>query len=156
MRRKRNIKRIIKADYKWESPRVAKFINAVMYDGKKSVAERVVYDALDLVGKKANVENPLVMFDLALDNIAPAVEVRSRRVGGANYQVPVEVHGPRKSALTMRWLLQAARSRKGGTMAERLAEELIAASKNEGVAIKKKLDTHRMAEANKAFAHFAW
>lgn len=156
MRRKRNIKRIIKPDYKWESPRIAKFINAVMYDGKKSVAERVVYDALDLVAKKANVENPLVVFDLAFDNIAPAVEVRSRRVGGANYQVPVEVRGPRKSALTMRWLLQAARSRKGSSMAERLAEELIAATKNEGAAIKKKLDTHRMAEANKAFAHFSW
>lgn len=156
MRRKRNIKRIIKPDYKWESPRVAKFINVIMYDGKKSVAERVVYDALELIGKKASVENPVTVFDLALDNIAPAVEVRSRRVGGANYQVPVEVRGPRKMTLTMRWLVQAARSRKGGSMAERLAEELIAATKNEGAAIKKKLDTHRMAEANKAFAHFAW
>lgn len=156
MRRKRNIKRIIKSDYKWESLRVAKFINVVMYDGKKSVAERVVYDALEIVGKKASVENPVTVFDLALDNIAPAVEVRSRRVGGANYQVPVEVRGPRKMALTMRWLLQAARSRKGGSMAERLAEELLAATKNEGAAIKKKLDTHRMAEANKAFAHFSW
>ena len=156
MRRKRNVKRIIKADYKWESPRIAKFINAVMYDGKKSVAERVVYDALELVGKKASVENPVPVFDLALDNIAPVVEVRSRRVGGANYQVPVEVRGARKMALTMRWLLQAARNRKGSSMAERLAEELIAATKNEGAAIKKKLDTHRMAEANKAFAHFSW
>ena len=156
MRRKRNIKRIIKPDYKWDSPRIAKFINVVMYDGKKSVAERVVYNALTLVGKKANVENPVPVFDLALDNIAPSVEVRSRRVGGANYQVPVEVRGARRSALTMRWLLQAARSRKGNSMAERLAEELIAATKNEGAAIKKKLDTHRMAEANKAFAHFAW
>ncbi|OGZ53648.1 MAG: 30S ribosomal protein S7 [Candidatus Ryanbacteria bacterium RIFCSPLOWO2_02_FULL_45_11c] len=156
MRRKRNIKRIIKSDYKWESPRVAKFINVVMYDGKKSVAERVVYDALEIVGKKASVENPVTVFDLALDNIAPAVEVRSRRVGGANYQVPVEVRGARKMALTMRWLLQAARNRKGAPMAERLAEELIAATKNEGAAIKKKLDTHRMAEANKAFAHFSW
>ncbi|OGZ42792.1 MAG: 30S ribosomal protein S7 [Candidatus Ryanbacteria bacterium RIFCSPHIGHO2_02_FULL_45_17b] len=156
MRRKRNIKRIIKSDYKWESPRIAKFINVIMYDGKKSVAERVVYDALELIGKKASVENPVPVFDLALDNIAPAVEVRSRRVGGANYQVPVEVRGPRRMTLTMRWLVQAARSRKGGSMAERLAEELIAATKNEGAAIKKKLDTHRMAEANKAFAHFAW
>ena len=156
MRRKRNTKRIIKSDYKWESLRVAKFINAVMYDGKKSVAARVVYDALEIVGKKASVENPVTVFDLALDNIAPAVEVRSRRVGGANYQVPVEVRGPRKMALTMRWLLQAARSRKGSSMAERLAEELIAATKNEGAAVKKKLDTHRMAEANKAFAHFSW
>ena len=156
MRRKRNIKRVIKSDYKWDSPRIAKFINVVMYDGKKSVAERVVYNALTLVGKKANVENPVPVFDLALDNIAPSVEVRSRRVGGANYQVPVEVRGARRSALTMRWLLQAARSRKGNSMAERLAEELIAATKNEGAAIKKKLDTHRMAEANKAFAHFAW
>ena len=156
MRRKRNIKRNIKPDYKWDSPRIAKFINVIMYDGKKSVAERVVYDALTLVAKKANVENPVPLFDMALDNIAPSVEVRSRRVGGANYQVPVEVRGARRSALTMRWLLQAARSRKGNSMAERLAEELIAATKNEGAAIKKKLDTHRMAEANKAFAHFAW
>lgn len=156
MRRKRNIKRDIQPDYKWNSLRVAKLINVVMWGGKKSVAERVVYNALDLVGKKASVENPVVVFDLALDNIAPLVEVRSRRVGGANYQVPVEVRGPRRMTLAMRWLAAAARSRKGAPMAERLAEELFLASKNEGVAIKKKLDTHRMADANKAFAHFAW
>lgn len=156
MRRKRNIKRDIKSDYKWGSPRIAKFVNVVMWDGKKSVAERVVYGALDIVSKKASVENPVTVFDLALDNIAPLVEVRSRRVGGANYQVPVEVRGARRMTLAMRWLVQATRSRKGTSMAERLAEELIAATKNEGVAVKKKLDTHRMAEANKAFAHFSW
>lgn len=156
MRRKPATKREIPADYKWDSPRVAKFVNIIMWDGKKSVAEHVVYDALDIVAKKASVENPVVVFDLALDNVAPLVEVRSRRVGGANYQVPVEVRGPRRMTLAMRWLAAAARSRKGAPMAERLAEELFLASKNEGVAIKKKLDTHRMADANKAFAHFAW
>ncbi|MEK7173957.1 MAG: 30S ribosomal protein S7 [Patescibacteria group bacterium] len=156
MRRKRNIKRDVIPDYKWNSQRVAKFISMVMQSGKKSVAERVVYDALDFMGKKANIENPVTLFDAALDNVAPAVEVRSRRVGGANYQVPVEVRGPRKMALAMRWLIAAARAKKGSPMAERLAEEFIAASKNEGSAIKKKIDTHKMAEANKAFAHFAW
>lgn len=156
MRRKRNIKREIVPDYKWKSLRVTRFINVIMWDGKKSVAESVVYDALDLVSKKASVENPMPVFDLALDNVGPLVEVRSRRVGGANYQVPVEVRGPRRMALAMRWLIMAARAKKGAPMAERLAEEFIAASKNEGVAIKKKLDTHRMADANKAFAHFAW
>ena len=156
MRRKRNTKRNIQLDPKWESSRVAKFINVIMWDGKKSAARKAVYGALDLVAKKASVENPVVVFDMALDNIMPLVEVRSRRVGGANYQVPVEVRGPRRFALGMRWLMQAARVKKGSSMAERLAEEIIAASKNEGVAIKKKQDTHRMAEANKAFAHFAW
>jgi small subunit ribosomal protein S7 len=143
-------------DYKWNSQRIAKFINVVMWDGKKSTAERAVYGALDLVAKKASVENPVPVFDLAMDNVTPLVEVRSRRVGGANYQVPVEVRGPRKNALAMRWLIGAARQRGGSSMAERLAEEIVAASKNEGVAIKKKQDTHRMADANKAFAHFAW
>ncbi len=156
MRRKQATKRHIAPDYKWNSPRVAKFINMVMYAGKKSVAEDVMYTALDVIAKKANVDNPVTVFDMALDNVAPSVEVRSRRVGGANYQVPVEVRGPRKMALTMRWIIGAARTKKGSPMAERLAEEIIAASKNEGSAIKKKQDTHRMADANKAFAHFAW
>ena len=156
MRRKRNFKRKIVADPKWESIRVTKLIGMVMWDGKKSIARRVVYDALEALGKTANVENPITVFDMAIDNISPAVEVRSRRVGGANYQVPVEVRGDRKLTLAMRWLLAATRNRKGKPMAEKLAEELMNASKNEGIAIKKKLDTHRMAEANKAFAHFAW
>ena len=156
MRRKPATKREIAADYKWNSLRVAKFINMVMYSGKKSVAEDVIYTALDIIAKKTSVDNPVTVFDMALDNVAPAVEVRSRRVGGANYQVPVEVRGPRKMALTIRWIIAAARAKKGSPMAERLAEEIIAASKNEGAAIKKKQDTHRMADANKAFAHFAW
>lgn len=156
MRRKRNTKREMPPDYKWGSLRVAKFINIVMLSGHKSVARSVVYKALDIAAKKASIENPVALFDMALDNVSPMVEVRSRRVGGANYQVPVEVRGPRKMALAMRWIVGAARSRKGAPMADRLAEEFIAASKNEGVAIKKKLDTHRMADANKAFAHFAW
>lgn len=156
MRRKRATKRKITPDSKWESIRVAKFINMIMVEGEKSVARRVMYDALEKAGKMASVENPVIVFDLAMDNVSPAVEVRSRRVGGANYQVPVEVRGPRKETLAMRWLIAAARNRKGKPMADKLAEEFINASKNEGSAIKKKLDTHRMAEANKAFAHFAW
>ncbi|PJE64815.1 MAG: 30S ribosomal protein S7 [Candidatus Ryanbacteria bacterium CG10_big_fil_rev_8_21_14_0_10_43_42] len=154
MRRKRNYARNIAPDTKWESKRLARFINVIMWDGKKTVAEKVVYDALDIVGKKASVENPITVFDLALDNVAPNVEVRSRRVGGANYQVPVEVRGTRRMALAMRWVISAARARKGMPMAQRLSEEIIAASNNEGTAIKKKQDTHRMADANKAFAHF--
>lgn len=156
MRRKRNTKRIIMPDPKWESERLAKFTNSLMWAGKKSTAQRVVYDALDEIAKTAQIENPIALFDMAMENVAPLVEVRSRRVGGANYQVPVEVRGPRRMALAMRWIINAARAKKGKPMAAKLAEELLLASKNEGAAIKKKLDTHRMAEANKAFAHFAW
>jgi small subunit ribosomal protein S7 len=156
MRRKQATKRELKPDYKWESTRITRLINVIMWDGKKSTAERVVYGALDVIANKTSVDNPATVFDLAMDNISPTVEVRSRRVGGANYQVPVEVRGPRRTALAMRWLINAARAKSGSSMAERLAEEIIAASKDEGVAIKKKQDTHRMAEANKAFAHFSW
>jgi small subunit ribosomal protein S7 len=154
MRRKRNYTRHIVPDAKWGSERVTRFINVIMWDGKKTVAEKVVYDALDAITQKLSVENPVTIFDLALDNVAPNVEVRSRRVGGANYQVPVEVRGTRRMALAMRWIITAARTRKGMPMARCLTDELIAASNNEGSAIKKKLDTHRMADANKAFAHF--
>ena len=126
-----------------------------MSSGKKSVARSVVYEALDIAGKKAKKE-PLAIFDEAIKNASPALEVRSRRVGGANYQVPREVRPERQVTLAMRWLIQAARSKKGKPMAEKLAEELVLASKNEGAAIKKKEDTHKMAEANRAFAHFAW
>ena len=155
MRRKRNIKREILPDSKYGNVAIAKFINYVMYDGKKSVAERVVYDTFDLIQKKYEQE-PVNVFETAMRNVGPTLEVRSRRIGGAAYMVPKEVRGERKLALTYRWILDAARSKKGKPMFERLAEELVAASKNEGIAIKKKFDTHRMAEANKAFAHFGW
>lgn len=127
-----------------------------MWDGKKSTARKVVYDAFDIIKEKEKVENPVEVFDTAIRNVGPAMEIRSRRVGGANYQVPREVRPERKQALAFRWILLAARGGKGKPMAQKLATELIAASKNEGSAIKKKDDTHRMAESNKAFAHFAW
>lgn len=134
---------------------VGRFINQVMRKGKKSIAQHIVYHAFDEIKKKTG-QDPVVVFDQALKNVAPILEVRSRRIGGANYQVPVEVRGERRIALAMRWILGAARSRRGKPMETKLAEELMQAANNEGVAIKKKLDTHRMAEANKAFAHFAW
>ena len=141
---------------KYNSTKVEKFINSVMWDGKKSTARKVVYDAFDIVKEKTKAESGLEVFETALRNVGPAMEIRSRRVGGANYQVPREVRPERKQALAFRWILIAARARKGMPMANRLAEEIIAASNNEGPAIKKKEDTHRMAESNKAFAHFAW
>ena len=141
---------------KFNSTKVEKFINSVMWDGKKSTARKVVYDAFDIIQEKTKVESPLEIFEEAIRNVGPAMEIRSRRVGGANYQVPREVRPERKQALAYRWILAAARARKGMPMANRLAEEIIAASKNEGPAIKKKEDTHKMAESNKAFAHFAW
>ena len=141
---------------KYNSVRVEKFINSVMWDGKKSTARKVVYDALDIVKEKTKVESPLETFETAIRNVGPAMEIRSRRVGGANYQVPREVRPERKQALAFRWILIAAHGKKGKPMHEKLAEEIILASNNEGSAIKKKEDTLRMAEANKAFAHFAW
>ncbi|KKQ41471.1 MAG: 30S ribosomal protein S7 [Parcubacteria group bacterium GW2011_GWC1_38_17] len=126
-----------------------------MEGGKKTTAQKIVYGALDIVAKQTEKE-PMEIFDLAIRNVSPAVEVKSKRVGGANYQVPRDVRGERKLALAFRWILDAARSKKGKPMAEKLAEEIILASKNEGNAMKKKMDTHRMAEANKAFAHFSW
>lgn len=155
MRRKKKIIREIIPDPRYSNVTVAKFINYVMRKGKKSVARRVVYRTFDILEKKYQQE-PIAVFDAALRNVGPTLEVKSRRIGGATYQVPREVRGDRKQALTFRWILNAARSKKGKPMHEKLAEELMAASKNEGVAVKKKLDTHRMAEANKAFAHFAW
>jgi small subunit ribosomal protein S7 len=154
MRRKRVYKKYLEADQKYGSIAVSRFINYVMYDGKKAVAEAVVYDALELI-KKSTKEDPLKVFEEAIANAAPAVEVTSRRVGGANYQVPSEVRPDRRFILAARWIIGAARGKKGKKMAERLAEELVLASKNDGSAIKKKQDTHRMAEANRAFAHFA-
>jgi small subunit ribosomal protein S7 len=156
MRRKVKNRTRPKPDFKYNSIAVNRFINYVMLDGKKNVARGVVYDALDELKKKAKAEDPIELFETALNNVGPTVEVRSRRVGGANYQVPREVRPERRMALAMRWILEAARSKKGRAMHLRLADELLAASKNEGEAVKKRENTHKMAEANKAFAHFAW
>ena len=156
MRRKQATKREIEPDPKYDDVRLAKFINNVMKGGKKSVAQRVVYGALEIVKSKTKTEKPLELFNKALENVSPVLEVKSRRVGGATYQVPYEVRGDRKEALAIRWILEAAKNKKGKPMAEKLAQELLDASKNEGEAIKKRQNVHRMAEANKAFAHFAW
>ena len=156
MRRKLKKKAIIRPDIKYKSDVVSKFINYVMWSGKKETASKIVYSCFDAIKDLAKTENPLEIFETALKNSAPQVEVRSRRVGGANYQVPREVRPERRLALAMRWIRDAARSKKGQPMHIKLADELIAASKNEGAAIKKKEDTHKMAESNKAFAHFAW
>ena len=156
MRRPVKNRNIVGPDIKYGSVRVEKFINSVMKDGKKSTARKVVYDAFDIIKEKTKTENPVELFETAIRNVGPAMEIRSRRVGGANYQVPREVRPERKMALAFRWILLAARGGKGKPMAEKLAQELISAANNEGRAIKKKEDTLRMAEANKAFAHFAW
>lgn len=156
MRRKVKNRNIAEADHIFNSVKVGKFINYCMQSGKKNTARTVVYKALDEIKDKAKVENPLEIFETALKNTAPLMEVRSRRIGGANYQIPREVRPERRQALSMKWIIEAARSKKGKPMAEKLAEEIIAASKNEGEAVKKRENTHKMAEANKAFAHFAW
>jgi len=148
-------RREILPDPKFHERMVAKFINSMMNQGKKSTAERSLYGALDLIAERTK-EDPLGFFKRALDNVKPVVEVRSRRVGGATYQVPVEVRPTRRVSLAMRWLVVNARSRNEKSMAERLAAEIIDAANNRGAAIKKKEDTHRMAEANKAFAHYRW
>jgi small subunit ribosomal protein S7 len=148
-------RREILPDPKFHDRMVAKFINSMMNGGKKSTAERILYGALDLMAERAK-EDPLGMFKRAVDNVKPVVEVRSRRVGGATYQVPVEVRPSRRVSLAMRWLVLQARTRNEKSMAERLAAELMDAANNRGAAIKKKEDTHRMAEANKAFAHYRW
>ncbi len=155
MRRPVKNRNQVTPDLKFNSLRVEKFINSVMWDGKKSTARKVVYDAFDIIKEKTKTENPLEVFETAIRNVGPAMEIRSRRVGGANYQVPREVRPDRRLALAMRWIRDAARGGKGKPMHIKLADELIAASKNEGAAIKKRDDTHKMADANKAFAHFA-
>jgi len=155
MRRKRNVKRDIEGDVKYGNVLVEKLINYVMKEGKKSIARDIVYEAFDILEKESK-KPAIEAFDEAMRNVSPVVEVKSRRIGGANYQVPREVRGERRIALSYRWLLDAARKKTGKPMAAKLADELILAMKNEGNAVKKKLDTHRMAEANKAFAHFAW
>lgn len=156
MRRKISVKRKINSDLIYNSEKMEKFINYIMKEGKKSVARKIMYDAMEEIKKKTKTENPLIVFDLAIKNTSPDLEVRSRRIGGANYQVPREVRPERKMALSMRWILDGARTKKGQRMATKLADELIAASKNEGSAVKKRENTHKMAEANRAFAHFAW
>lgn len=154
MRGKQAPKRLIAPDHKYGNVLVSRLINYVMHDGKKTVAERVVYNAFTIISEKTK-ENPIDVFDNAMKNVTPSVEVRSKRVGGANYQIPVPVRGNRRHALAFRWILDAARSKKGKTMAERLADELMQAAQSEGAAMKKKQDVQRMAEANRAFAHFA-
>ena len=156
MRRKIKNKKELPPDPMHNSPKVTKLINYCMEDGKKEAARKIVYGAFSVIKEQAKVENPIEVFDTALKNITPLMEVRSRRVGGANYQVPVEVRPERRIMLAFRWLIDAARNKKGKPMHRKLAEEIIAASKNEGDAVKKRENVHRMAEANKAFAHFAW
>ena len=154
-RRKKSVKRTILPDARYDSQTVSKFINVLMYQGKKSTAERIFYQAMDIVEGKTS-QPGVTIFKQALTNIKPAVEVKSRRVGGATYQVPVEVRPDRRTALAMRWLISFSRGRNEKSMAEKLASEVMAASRGEGNSIKKKEDTHRMAEANKAFAHYRW
>ncbi|CAN5116695.1 30S ribosomal protein S7 [soil metagenome] len=154
-RRHRAEKREITPDPKYKNEVVAKFMNSVMYQGKKSVAENIVYGAFGIVETKTK-QDPLAIFRSALDNVMPSIEVRSRRVGGATYQVPVEVRTERRQALAIRWLLAAARGRNEKTMTEKLSGELLDAANNRGNAVKKREDTHRMAEANRAFSHYRW
>jgi small subunit ribosomal protein S7 len=154
-RRHRAERREVLPDPKFGNMVVSKFMNSIMYAGKKSVAENIVYGALDMIESKTK-QNAVGVFEQALDNVMPTIEVRSRRVGGATYQVPVEVRSDRRQALGIRWLITAARDRNEKTMTERLSAELLDASNNRGNAVKKREDTHRMAEANRAFAHYRW
>ncbi|MEK7170112.1 MAG: 30S ribosomal protein S7 [Patescibacteria group bacterium] len=156
MRRKVKNRKELSPDPIYNSPKVTKLINYIMNDGKKEAARKIVFGAFDVIKEQAKTENPLEVFDTALKNITPLMEVRSRRVGGANYQVPVEVRPDRRIMLAYRWVIGAARNKKGKPMHMKLAEELMLAAKNEGDAVKKRENVHKMAEANKAFAHFAW
>ena len=155
MRKRRATKRDVLADPIYNSKLVTKLINQIMLDGKKGTAQTILYNAFDMVKEKTG-EDPMVIFEKAMENIKPALEVKSRRVGGANYQVPIEVKADRSQALGLRWLVQYARLRGGHTMAENLANEIIDASNGVGAAVKKREDTHKMAEANKAFAQYRW
>ncbi len=154
-RRHRAEKREVNPDPKFSDLVLSKFMNAIMKDGKKSTAERIVYGALDRVEERAK-QDPMQMFHSALENVMPSVEVRSRRVGGATYQVPVEVRSERRQALAIRWIITAARARNENTMIDRLSGELLDAANNRGTAVKKREDTHKMAEANRAFSHYRW
>ena len=155
MRKRRAVKRDVLADPVYNSKIVTKLINQIMLDGKKGTAQTILYNAFDMIKGKTNQE-PTEVFEKAMENIKPALEVKSRRVGGANYQVPIEVKADRSQALGLRWLVQYARLRGGHSMAENLANEIIDAANGTGAAVKKREDTHRMAEANKAFAHYRW
>ncbi len=154
MRGKQAPRRVLIPDEKYGNVLVTKLINYVMRDGKKSTAQEIVYRAFDLMGEKTK-KSPVEVFDTALKNVMPSLEVKSKRVGGANYQVPMPVRGERRYILAYRWILEATRSKKGRPMAEKLADEIVAAANNEGEAVKKRMDVQRMAEANRAFAHFA-
>ena len=155
MRKRRAVKRDVLPDPIYKSKVVTKLINQIMRDGKKGTAQKILYNAFEIIQEKTN-EEPMKVFEKAMANIKPALEVKSRRVGGSNYQVPVEVKADRAQALSFRWLTQYARLRSGHSMAENLANEIIDASNGTGASVKKKEDTHRMAEANKAFAHYRW
>ena len=155
MRKKRAVKRDVLPDPIYNSKIVTKLINQIMIDGKRGIAQNIIYDAFEMIKNKTN-EDPMVVFEKAMKNIRPALEVKSRRVGGSNYQVPVEVKPERAQALAFRWLAQYARLRSGKSMDEKLANEIIDASNGIGASVKKKDDTHKMAEANKAFAHYKW
>ena len=155
-RRRRAEKRQVLPDPKFGDLVVTKFMNMVMYEGKKAVAENILYGAFDILEAKRKDLGPLETFHTALENVAPAIEVKSRRVGGATYQVPVEVRASRRQTLAMRWVIEAARARSEKSMAQRLAHELLDASSNRGTAVKKREDTHKMAEANRAFSHYRW
>ena len=155
MRKKRAIRRRVTPDPKFSDELISRFVNSVLEDGKKNIARSIVYDALDHIAKKTE-KNPLDIFKKAVDNASPLIEVRARRVGGATYQVPTEVRLERRTALAIRWLINYAQERSDKSMSQKLAAELLAASTGEGGAVKKKDDVHRMAEANKAFAHFRW
>ena len=154
-RKRRAPKRIVLTDIKYKSELISKFMNSIMYDGKKTIAEKIVYEALDKLKSKSK-EEPFKIFNTAINNIKPTIEVRSRRVGGATYQVPVEVRQKRSQALAIRWLIEASKKRKDKIMSDKICFELYDAYQGKGSAIKKKEDTHRMAESNKAFAHFRW
>lgn len=156
MRRKVKNRIQPKPDRKFESFEVSKFINSIMKDGKRNTASKIFYEAMDDIKETAKVENPIEVLKQALENVAPIMEVRSKRIGGANYQVPKEVRPERRQALAIRWILESARAGKGKPMREKLATEILAASRNEGESIKKRENTHRMAESNKAFAHLSW
>ncbi len=155
MRRKRAERRQIPPDPVYNDVLVAKLINKVMWDGKKTIAQKIVYGAFDIIREKTG-KDPLEVYHKALDNVRPVLEVRPRRVGGATYQVPIEVQEPRRTSLAIRWIVAAARAKRGKPMKVKLAEEIIAAYNNTGTAVKKKEDVHRMAEANRAFAHYRW
>ena len=155
MRKRRAEKRRVMPDPKFKNVVIAKFVNSLMQDGKKNTARKIMYEAMDIVAEKTK-QDPMEIFNQAMSNVAPLLEVRSRRIGGATYQVPVDVREERRRALAIRWLKNYASSRRDHTMSMRLANELVAAAKGEGSAVKKRDDVHRMAEANKAFAHFRW